>query len=160
MELNKINSSGTTWGAEASALNENFGKIDSSIEQLKNSTTRNKGYFSSEAALKSAFKSASFGDIAYVGSAFPYQTWAWNGSEWVKKNDNGGQESVNLGNYYTKSETDGKFTETDAKLSELGSEVAKFSNGSELIIKKIISSSAGVTNWINSFKQGVSSYQA
>lgn len=123
MELNKINSSGTTWGAEASALNENFGKIDSSIEQLKNSTTRNKGYFSSEAALKSAFKSASFGDIAYVGSAFPYQTWAWNGSEWVKKNDNGGQESVNLGNYYTKSETDGKFTEADSKLSELGSKV-------------------------------------
>ena len=118
MELNKINSSGN-WGKAADDLNQNFSKVNNAVEQVKNATTRNKGYFSSEAALKSAFKSASFGDIAYVGSAFPYQTWAWNGSEWVKKNDNGGQESVNLGNYYTKSETDGKFTETDAKLSEL-----------------------------------------
>ena len=122
MELNKINSSGN-WGKAADDLNQNFSKVNNAVEQVKNATTRNKGYFSSEAALKSAFKSASFGDIAYVGRAFPYQTWAWNGSEWVKKNDNGGQESVNLGNYYTKSETDGKFTETDAKLSELGSEV-------------------------------------
>lgn len=122
MELTEIKSKGVSWGQAADDLNQNFSKVNNAVEQVKNATTRNKGYFSSEAALKSAFKSASFGDIAYVGSAFPYQTWAWNGSEWVKKNDNGGQESVNLGNYYTKSETDGKFTEADAKLSELGSE--------------------------------------
>ena len=123
MELNKINSSGTTWGAEASALNENFGKIDSSIEQLKNSTTRNKGYFSSEAALKSAVPTAAKGDKAYVGSAYPYQIWTWNGSAWVNSGSTGGEESVRLGDYYTKETTDAKFEETDAKLSELGSEV-------------------------------------
>lgn len=120
MGLNNINNK-STWGQAASDINTNFATIDSDLKKVKNATTRNKGYFSSDTELKSAFPSANMGDIAYVGSAYPYQTWSWNGSAWEKKNDAGGEESVNLGNYYTKEETDGKFTETDAKLSELGS---------------------------------------
>ena len=120
MELNKIQSSGS-WGKAADDLNQNFSKVNNAVEQVKNATTRNKGYFSSDTELKSAFPSANVGDIAYVGSAYPYQTWAWDGSAWKKKNDAGGEESVNLGDYYTKVETDEKLAETDEKLSELGS---------------------------------------
>jgi hypothetical protein len=122
MGLNNINSK-STWGQAASDINTNFTTIDSDLKKVKNATTRNKGYFSSINELKAAFSTANVGDIAYVGSAYPYAIWKWNGSEWANSGSTGGEESVNLGNYYTKSETDGKFTETDAKLSELGSEI-------------------------------------
>lgn len=125
MELNKIQTSGS-WGKAADDLNQNFSKVNNAVEQVKNATTRNKGYFSSDTELKSAFPSANVGDIAYVGSAYPYQTWAWDGSAWKKKNDAGGEESVNLGDYYTKEETNEKIAEADAKLSELGSKLHSF----------------------------------
>ena len=134
MELNKIQPSGN-WGKAADDLNQNFSKVDKAVEQVKNATTRNKGYFSSDTALKAAFDKASVGDIAYVGNAYPYQIWKWNGSAWANSGSTGGQESVNLGDYYTKEETDKKQsdtsaeiselrTDTDAKLSELGSYVS------------------------------------
>lgn len=127
MELNKIQSSGS-WGKAADDLNQNFSKVNNAVEQVKNATTRNKGYFSSSDELIAAFPSANVGDIAYVGRAYPYQTWAWDGSAWKEKNDAGGEESVNLGDYYTKVETDEKFTETDAKLSELGSNLSYYTS--------------------------------
>lgn len=122
MELNKINSSMTNWGAEAANLNENFDKVSTAIEQVKNATIKCKGYFSSESALKLAIPTAAKGDKAYVGNNYPYQIWIWNGSSWGDSGSVGGEESVNLGNYHTKEYT-------DAKLSELGSEVNKNSLG-------------------------------
>lgn len=116
MELNKINSSMTNWGAEAANLNENFDKVSTAIEQVKNATIKCKGYFSSESALKLAIPTAAKGDKAYVGNNYPYQIWIWNGNSWGDSGSVGGEESVNLGNYHTKEYT-------DAKLSELGSEV-------------------------------------
>lgn len=116
MELNKINSSMTNWGAEAANLNENFDKVSTAIEQVKNATIKSKGYFSSESALKLAIPTAAKGDKAYVGNNYPYQIWIWNGSSWGDSGSVGGEESVNLGNYHTKEYT-------DAKLSELGSKV-------------------------------------
>ena len=116
MELNKINSSMTNWGAEAANLNENFDKVSTAIEQVKNATIKCKGYFSSESALKLAIPTAAKGDKAYVGNNYPYQIWIWDGSSWGDSGSVGGEESVNLGNYHTKEYT-------DAKLSELGSEV-------------------------------------
>ena len=116
MELNKINSSMTNWGAEAANLNENFDKVSTAIEQVKNATIKSKGYFSSESALKLAIPTAAKGDKAYVGNNYPYQIWIWNGSSWGDSGSVGGEESVNLGDYHTKEYT-------DAKLSELGSKV-------------------------------------
>lgn len=146
MELNKINSTGN-WGSVAEDINQNFSKVNNAVEQVKNATTRNKGYYSTEADLKSAFTTANVGDIAYVGSAYPYQTWTWDGTGWVKKNNSGGDEQVNLGNYYTKEETDGKFDEADEKLSELRTETdAKLSElASEVYINSKIFSGS---NWI------------
>lgn len=124
MELNKIQSSGS-WGKAADDLNQNFSKVNNAVEQVKNATTRNKGYFSSETELKYAFHSANVGDIAYVGNSYPYAIWKWNGSAWANSGSTGGEESVNLGNYYTKEETNEKLAETDAKFSELGSKVGE-----------------------------------
>lgn len=122
MGLNNINSK-STWGQAASDINTNFTTIDSDLKKVKNATTRNKGYFSTSSELISAFPTASKGDIAYVGSSYPYDIWKWNDGSWAKSGSTGGEESVNLGNYYTKVETDEKFTEADAKLSELESEL-------------------------------------
>lgn len=123
MGLNNINSK-STWGQAASDINTNFTTIDSDLKKVKNATTRNKGYFSTSSELISAFPTASKGDIAYVGSSYPYDIWKWNGGSWAKSGSTGGEESVNLGNYYTKVETDEKFTEADAKLSELSEEIS------------------------------------
>ena len=134
MELNKINSSGN-WGKAADDLNQNFSKVNNAVEQVKNATTRNKGYFSSEAALKSTFPSASVNDIAYVDNGgTDYAIWSYNGSTWVSTGKRGGEGVVNLGNYYDKSDTDtiiGEIeetietnkAETDEKLSELASNI-------------------------------------
>ena len=125
MELNTINKQ-VSWGVAADALNKNFEKVGTDLEKLKNVTTRNKGYFSSEAALNETFPTANVGDIAYVKveGYDPFERWNWNGTQWVGSGISGGNDNVELGDYYTISETDEKFTETDTKLSELGQEVA------------------------------------
>ena len=117
MELNKIQSSGS-WGKAADDLNQNFSKVNNAVEQVKNATTRNKGYFSTDTALKSAFKSASLGDIAYVQNSnlLPFERWEWDGTQWIATGVAGGDQKVELGDYYTKDVT-------DAKLSELGSKI-------------------------------------
>lgn len=106
MELTKIKSSEIKWGDAARHLNNNFDKIEEGIETIKGATTRNKGYYSSLEFLRSAFPSASVGDIAYVDGGNPYITYRWEGTAWVQVNDTGGQEQVELGNYYTKEDTD------------------------------------------------------
>ena len=100
MGLNNINSK-STWGQAASDINTNFTTIDSDLKKVKNATTRNKGYFSTSSELISAFPTASKGDIAYVGSSYPYDIWKWNGGSWAKSGSTGGEESVILGNYHT-----------------------------------------------------------
>lgn len=116
MELTEIKSKGVNWGKTAQSLNNNFEKIDADVEKLKNATMRNKGYFSTSSELISAFPTASKGDIAYVGSSYPYDIWKWNGSSWANSGSTGGEESVNLGNYHTAGYVDEKLSElwTDA----------------------------------------------
>lgn len=125
MELNNIKSSKINWGDAANDLNQNFGKINNAIEQVKNVTTRNKGYFSSSDKLLEAYPSAHEGDIAYVKRSgyTPFERWRWNGAAWEGTGESGGNDNVSLGDYYTQAEIDGKFTNQDEKLSELGSEV-------------------------------------
>lgn len=106
MELTKIKSSEIKWGDAARHLNNNFDKIEEGIETIKGATTRNKGYYSSYLDLITAFPTASVGDIAYVDGGNPYKTYRWNGSAWAWKNDTGGSEQVELGNYYTRGDTD------------------------------------------------------
>lgn len=110
MEYSKIPTTGKFANA-ASVIDDNFNKTSIEVEKLKNSTTRNKGYFSSESALKSAYPTALDGDIAYVGNNYPYQIWKWDIdiNNWKDTLQTGGDESVNLGDYYTKSEIDNRF---------------------------------------------------
>lgn len=115
MALNKIKNN-ASWGESASSLNSNFESIEADLTKVKNATTRCKGYFISGDELKTVYPSAHVGDYAYIGTAYPFYIWKWNGSSWGNTGNTGGDQDVNLENYYNK-------TETDAKLSELGSKV-------------------------------------
>lgn len=103
MSLNSIQSN-STWGKAASDINTNFTTLSTDIEKVKNATTRNKGYFESDTSLKLNHPTATVGDIAYVGTSYPYQIWKWNGSSWVNSGATGGSESVNLNDYAKKEE--------------------------------------------------------
>ena len=131
MELSTIKSNNLNWGEAASDLNKNFGKINNAIEQVKNATTRNKGYFTTSEALIDAYPTgANVGDYAYVGIDYPFDIWQWDGLKWYDTGINGG-ENVGLGNYYTRDATDEKFeklseeleankSEANERFSELG----------------------------------------
>jgi hypothetical protein len=94
----------TTWNDAAERINRNNLKVATELAKLGASTYKNKGYFATAESLVNAYPTASAGSIAYVGSSYPYAIYMWNGS-WVDSGETGGDESVNLGDYYTKEET-------------------------------------------------------
>lgn len=110
----------TTWADAAAQINSNTQKIVAEVNRLGGATYKNMGYFLTLAALKSAYPTASMGAKAYVGSKFPYAVYLWNDSSntWIDSGQTGGNESLNLGNYYTKDETNtivsGYYTKQEA----------------------------------------------
>ena len=109
MELNTIKQTGT-WGNTANSINDNFDKINVSIERLEKATSKNKGYFKTVDKLRDAYPTAPVGSIAYVGSSYPFVIWVWNDEtkEWKDSGEIGGDEGVDLDDYYTKSVVDDK----------------------------------------------------
>ena len=103
MELQTIQTQ-TTWNDAAERINRNNLKIATELAKLGASTYKNKGYFATAESLVASYPTASAGSIAYVGASYPYAIYVWNGS-WTNSGETGGDESVNLGDYYTKEET-------------------------------------------------------
>ena len=90
MEFNNINTGSTTWAQAATAINENFSKASLEFEKLKNSTTRNKGFFDSISELQSYVASPVTGDFAYVGSSSTPTIYRYDGTSWVPTETIGG----------------------------------------------------------------------
>lgn len=103
MELEQVKLQ-TTWNDAAERINRNSTKVASELTKLQNATYKNKGYFATAESLVASYPTASAGSIAYVGASYPYAIYTWNGS-WVDSGKTGGDESVDLGGYYTKEET-------------------------------------------------------
>ena len=74
MNLNNIPSTGK-WSDSAAGINENFNRTGIEIEKLRNTTFRDKGYFSSEALLIAAWPFPVVGDKAWAGSPYPGTVW-------------------------------------------------------------------------------------
>ena len=131
MELEQVKQQ-TTWNDAAESINSNNLKIITEVTKLQSATYKNKGYFTSLSALQSAYPSASSGSKAYVGTKYPYAIYLWQNEGWVNSGQTGGEENVNLSQFYTKEETDSKITETattlDAKLTELSDEVVELNS--------------------------------
>lgn len=103
MELEKVKLT-TTWNDAAERINRNNLKVAVELTKLGVATYKNKGYFATAESLVDAYPTASAGSIAYVGSSYPYAIYVWNNA-WVDSGETGGEESVDLGDYYTKQET-------------------------------------------------------
>lgn len=103
MKLNEIKNKGN-WSDIAGQLNTNFGKISTEVDALNNATKKNKGFYSSLQALKSAHPTSSNGSIAYVREGDKFKLYAWDAA-WV---DTGMTytENIELGDYYTKADID------------------------------------------------------
>lgn len=103
MELQNIKQI-TTWNEATESINSNNLRISTEITKLKNSTYKNKGYFASAEALASTYPTSSVGSKAYVGTSYPYAIYLWQNGAWVDSGETGGEETVTLGDYYTKEE--------------------------------------------------------
>ena len=104
MTLEQVQTS-TTWNDATSRINSNNAKISVELTKLGNATYKNKGYFKSLAHLEEAYPSASVGSRAYVGTKYPYAIYLWEGS-WTDSGETGGDESLDLTQYYTKAEVE------------------------------------------------------
>ena len=106
MELQNIPNT-TTWNDAARRINSNTSKIGVELNRLGSATYKNKGYFASASALTLAHPTASAGSKAYVGTSYPYAIYTWDvgTGAWVDSGETGGEETVPLGDYYTKEET-------------------------------------------------------
>lgn len=103
MELESVKSQ-TNWNEASSTINNNNSKIAIELHKLGNSTYKNKGYFKTLAGLQTAYPTTSSGSIAWVGTAYPFTLYRWDGSAWVTDGTTGGDESLDLSQYYTKEE--------------------------------------------------------
>ena len=109
MELESVKSQ-TNWNEASSTINNNNSKIAIELHKLGNSTYKNKGYFKTLADLQRQYPTSSIGSIAYVGTSYPFSIYLWNEttSAWVNSGATGGDEALDLDNYYTKSEVEEK----------------------------------------------------
>lgn len=103
MELQTIKTD-TTWNDAAGRINSNNAKIVTELTKLGSATYKNKGYFKSLPDLQAAHPTSSLGSMAYVGTKYPFAVFRWNGSAWATDGTTGGDENLDLSQYYTKAE--------------------------------------------------------
>lgn len=111
MELQNVGTN-TTWNEAAERINRNNLSVSTELTKLQSVTYKNKGYFKSVAALTAAYPSASAGSKAYVGVNYPYAIYVWE-SSWVNSGETGGDEALDLNEYYTKEEVKEMFVQSD-----------------------------------------------
>ncbi len=117
MELEQVKLQ-TTWNDAARCINSNAQKIDIEVEKLKTATYKNKGYFKTLSDLTNAHPNASAGSRAYVGVNYPYAIYVWENEAWVDSGESGGDESLDLSQYYTKEEVDAAIANSIVFLSQ------------------------------------------
>lgn len=117
MELQTIQTT-TTWNDAAGRINANNAKVSTELEKLGNATYKHKGYFKSLPDLQAAYPTSSLGSIAWVGTKYPFALFRWNGTAWATDGTTGGDEDLDLSQYYTKEETLEAIEESKEVLSQ------------------------------------------
>lgn len=56
--------------------------VNSRVYKVEKATLSNKGYFDTENSLRQVWPTAQEGNIAYVGTTFPYAIWKWTSGSW------------------------------------------------------------------------------
>ena len=111
----------STWGTEATKINQNFTNVNTELTKLNNTYGLKIPLFSSTSAASASIPSPYEGQLILVGSTLPAPVYRWNGSSWANTGTTGGSASAPLTDYYTKEEVDASQTEQDEKLTELSS---------------------------------------
>lgn len=126
MELNTISNTGS-WGNSANRLNENFSKVNTEVEKLKNATTKNKGYFTTEEALRAAYPTPTDGMYAWVGTPYPGTVYESKNGAWTNTEQIPETETIDLTEYATKAEVE----EVEAQIGDISTVLDKL-NAMEL----------------------------
>ena len=103
----------TTWNEASSRINSNNAKIAVELTKLGNATYKNKGYFKTLSQLQEAYPSSSEGSRAYVGTRYPYAIYLWESGGWSDSGETGGDESLDLSQYYTKEEVKAMYVQSE-----------------------------------------------
>ena len=76
---------------------------------------KNKGYYSSIEVLTKNHPKPRSGSRAYVGESYPYEIFMWDTEkrQWVNSGETGGDDTLHLGEYYTKDTVDATFVNKD-----------------------------------------------
>lgn len=105
------------WGTEASVINQNFQNVSADLEKVKSSTTKFKGYFTTEESLKNKFGSPKIGDTAWVGEPYPGIVYdVQTDGRWHNTSKVPDTGSVELQDYATREE----LTELEEKIEGIG----------------------------------------
>ena len=112
MDLKRIETN-TTWNDAAAGINSNNAKIDTEVEKLKNATYKHKGYFKTLADLQTVYPTSSLGSVAWVGTQYPFTLYRWiMRTGWTTDGTTGGDENLDLSQYYTKEEVESMFVQS------------------------------------------------
>ena len=118
MDLKRIETN-TTWNDAAAGINSNNAKIDTEVEKLKNATYKHKGYFKTLADLQTVYPTSSLGSVAWVGTQYPFTLYRWiMRTGWTTDGTTGGDENLDLSQYYTKEEVDAAIAEYNTVLPQ------------------------------------------
>ncbi len=107
----------SNWGQESARINQNFQNINTDLEKVKSSTTKFKGYFTTEESLKNKFGSPKEGDTAWVGEPYPGTVYdVQTDGQWHNTGKAPDTGSVDLQDYAKKAE----LTELEGKVGGVG----------------------------------------
>lgn len=109
----------SNWGDASTTINSNFQNLNTDLEKVKSSTTKFKGYFTSESSLKDKFPSPQSGDTAWVGEPYPGKVYDVQSGQWHNTNTAPDTGSVELNDYVNKTEFEENKQQQDEKFTEL-----------------------------------------
>jgi hypothetical protein len=113
MELQTIQTT-TTWNDAAGRINTNNAKVSTELEKLGNATYKHKGYFKTLDDLETAYPTSFLGAVAWVGTQYPFTLYRWiMRTGWTTDGTTGGDENLDLSQYYTKEEAKAMFVQSD-----------------------------------------------
>lgn len=94
----------SNWGDASTTINSNFQNLNTDLEKVKSSTTKFKGYFTSESSLKDKYPSPQSGDTAWVGEPYPGKVYDVQSGQWHNTNTAPDTGAIDLQDYATKAE--------------------------------------------------------
>lgn len=121
----------SNWGDASTTINSNFQNLNTDLEKVKSSTTKFKGYFTSESSLKDKYPSPQSGDTAWVGEPYPGKVYDVQSGQWHNTNANPDTVSIELNDYVNKTEFEENKQQQDEKFTELESKIENGFNRNE-----------------------------